>query len=153
MTYLLDAPPVTAFTADHAVGDETPTFTVTATAKLGARAFSNSEAQAILRHVLQPMVWSGYRLADPIHASYQIDATVGDSLVVKAVAVGYAAPTLSSNTERSQLRGLGVSDAFARLRHDFPGSAIDIRTQPLALPWLPLITDHIDLTMTVITAN
>jgi baseplate J-like protein len=149
MTYLLDAPPVTAFAADHAVGDETPTFTVTATAKLGARAFSNSEAQVILRHVLQPMVWSGYRLADPIHASYQIDAATGDSLVVKAVAVGYAVPGLSSETERVRLKGMGVSEALARLHHDFPGSSADIRTQPLGLPWLPFIADHINLTMVV----
>jgi hypothetical protein len=149
MTYLVEGPPVMAFTSDRAVGDEAPTFTVTLATKQGARAFSNSAAQAILRPALQPLVWPGYELSNSIQAEYQMQAGTGTNLVITAHAVGFAVPSLSSRTERDRLKGLSTSDAYASLRHDYPGSAVDISTKPLALPWLPLITDHINLTMVV----
>jgi hypothetical protein len=152
MTYLVDASPSTSFTSDHAVGDEAPTFIVTLTGKEGARAFSNSAAQEILRPVLQLLVWPGYQLSDPILADYQLQSGEGTNLVVTAHALAFAMPKLLSETEGTRLKGLGLADAYARLRQDFPGSSADIRTSPLALPWLPLAGDHINLTVTVAAA-
>jgi hypothetical protein len=153
MTFIADGSPLMAFQSDRAVGDEAPTFTVTLTGKEGARAFANTAAQAILRAALQPMVRPGYELRDPIQADYQMQAGSGTNFVIAAHAVGFAEPKTSISTERDRLKGLGLSDAYARLRHDFPGSEIDIHTRPLALPWLPLMTDHINLTMVVETAT
>jgi hypothetical protein len=42
-----------------------------------------------------------------------------------------------------------IADAQRRLSHDFPGSSIDIRTRPLAFPWLPFVGRNIILTMVV----
>src|SRR4029077_9754444 len=57
LTYATDGPPSMDITSDHAVGDQAQTFNVTMTAKLVAYAFSSQDAQAMLRTVIQPMVW------------------------------------------------------------------------------------------------
>ena len=151
MAYLVDGPPALDITFDHTVGDQAPGFTATMTGKLGARAFSNDAAQAILRTALLPMVLPGYTLSiRPIQANYHLIHTDDSSgAMIVADAVGYAVPSPSRSTVRTRLRGLSLSEALKRLRHDFPGSSIDIRTKPLALPWLPLVSDHINLTVIV----
>ncbi len=151
LAYLVDGPPALDFTSDHAVGDKTPDFTLTMSGEVGAEAFSTSAAQAILRNALQPLVAPGYALsAEPVQANYHLmEATGSSGVLIMADAVGYALPNLSTATVRARLKGLSLSDARSRLRHDFPGSSIDIRTKPLALPWLPLVADHISLTVVV----
>ena len=148
MAYVVDGPPSLDFTSDHAAGDQAAGFTLTVTGKLGAEAFSNSAAQTILRTVLHPAVWPGYTLpADPIRATYRLTQAADGSELLMADAVGYAVPKPSMAAIRARLKGLSLADARSRLRHDFPGSSIDMRTKPLAFPWLPFVQDHINLTV------
>jgi hypothetical protein len=151
MTYAVDGPPLLDFRSDHAVGSQVQTFTVTATGKLTATAFSMDATQAMLRAVLQPMVRPGYALRpDPIQADFQfVPAAKTTDLVITADAVGYAVPTVSMSSLQAALKGLSPSDARSRLRHDFPNSTVDLRMTPFALPWLPIIANHINVTVVV----
>jgi hypothetical protein len=150
-TYIVDGPPVLAFMSDHAVGEQVSTFTLTMIGKEGAAAFFDSAAQAILRASLRPLVLPGYELTpDPIQANYQlVQPAAGTDVFVTADAVAYAIPKVSRSLISTRLTGLSLSDAHRRLDHDFPGSLVEIRTRPVALPWLPLVADHINLTITV----
>ncbi|GEM_PF-6537356 len=67
------------------------------------------------------MVWPGYQLLDYIDAKFT--AVQGSTATVSADATGYAAPKVSTATIRAQLAGLGLSDAYGRIRQDFPGSS------------------------------
>jgi hypothetical protein len=151
LTYVVDGSPSLDFTLDRAVGDEAQAFTLAVTGKQGARAFSESEAKTILQSALRQLVLPGYELAlDSVRANYQFVRTADSpEVTVSAAAVGYALPNLSMPAERARLKGLSIADAQGRLSRDFPGSSIDIRTQPFALPWLPLTGGHINLTVVV----
>jgi hypothetical protein len=151
MAYIVDGPPALDFKSDHGVGEQGPTFTVTMTGELGARAFSDTAAQAILRAALQPLVLPGYELAPgSIQANYQFAQASGNApVLVTADAVGYALPKISTSKVSAKLTGLSLSDAHSRLGHDFPGSFVEIRTRPLAMPWLPLLAEHISLAITI----
>ena len=151
MTGVIDGPPALAFNADHAVGSQVSTFTVTLTGEMTATVFSNDAAQAIVRVGLQPMVWPGYDMrTDPIEADYQITSIrSSQDVTITADAVAYAVPRVPTSATRAALAGRGESDARGRLSHDFRNSTIDIRVTPLALPWLPFIAEHINLTLNV----
>ncbi len=151
MTYVVDGSPTLDFTSDHAVGDEATSFTLSVTGKQSAKAFSDTEAKAILQTALRPQILPGYELApDAIKVSYQFVQTADSpDVVVSASAVGYAVPKVAMSTVRARLKGRSVSDANTLLRQDFPGSSIDIRTKPLALPWLPMVGGNINLTMVI----
>lgn len=147
LTYATDGPPSMDITSDHAAGDQAQTFSVTMTGTLVAYAFSSQDAQAMLRTVMQPMVWPGYELLNAIDAKFT--AVQGGAATVSVDAVGYAVPKVSTQSIRRQLTGLGTADAYARLRQQFPGSSVEVRTTPLQLPWLPVMVDHITVTLTV----
>jgi hypothetical protein len=151
MTGVIDGPPALAFNADHAVGSQVSTFTVTLTGQMTATVFSDEAAQAIVRAGLQPMVWPGYDLrTDPIQADYQITSIRSSTdVTISADAVAYALPRVPTSGTRAALAGRTESDARSRLSHDFRSSTIEIRVKPFALPWLPFIAEHINLTLSV----
>jgi hypothetical protein len=150
MMYVVDGSPTLNFALDHAVGEATQTFTLSVTGKQSAKAISESEARPILRDALRQLALPGYELADPVAGSYQFVQKDGSSdVAVSATAVGYALPNLSTPAVRARLKGMRIADAQRRLSHDFPGSSIDIRTRPLAFPWLPFVGRNIILTMVV----
>jgi hypothetical protein len=151
MTGVIDGPPSFAFNADHAVGSQVSTFTVTVTGEMTATVFSDEAAQAIVRAGLQPMVWPGYDLrTDPVQADYQITSIRSSTdVTISADAVAYALPKVPTSGMRAALAGRGESDARGRLSHDFRNSKIDIHVTPFALPWLPFIAEHINLTLSV----
>lgn len=149
MDFVLDGPPMLDNTTDHAVGDEVPAFTMTITGKLGAVAFSDSAAQSLMRSALEPRVPAGYQLAqDPIQARYQLQpAGENGNARIAADAVGVATAKPSQQAFTSKLKGLSLRDAHDQIQHRFPGSQVDIRVKPVALPWLPIIPEHINLTV------
>jgi hypothetical protein len=151
MVFVMDAPPSFDVRVDHAVGDAVATFTMTITGKAGAVAFSGSSAQALIRSALQPIIHPGYELPrSPIQATYQITQVVTNgSVTVRAAVVTAATPTLSAERLRARLKGLSLVDARYELEREFPGSQIDIRLKPVALPFLPLIAGHISPTLIV----
>jgi hypothetical protein len=151
MSFVADGVPVINLTSDHNVGDETPTFTITMTGTSGAVAYSDSQAEALLRSALQAKIPEGDELTDdPIQAVFQIgqpNANGDVSLIGKAS--GFAIPKLSQQSLRSQIRGLTPAQAARSLQHTAPGSVIEIRISPSAMPWLPVVADHISLTVVV----
>ena len=150
LTYFVDGPPALSFKSNRPVGKEAPFFTLTMTGKQGALAFSNDAAQAVLRASLQRLALPGYELAGPVHATYQLrlEANSVENLIW-ADAVGLAVPKIPMSTIRARLKGLTLADANSRLGRDFVGSTVEIRVAPLALPWLPIIPEHINLTVTL----
>jgi hypothetical protein len=151
MSFVADATPVINITSDHGVGDETPTFTITMTGTSGAVAFSDSEAKTLIRSALQAKIPAGDELtSDPIQAVYQVGQTNanGDVSII-GKASGFAIPRLSQPSLRSQIRGLTPAQAATSLQRTAPGSLIEIRISPSAMPWLPVVADHITLTVVV----
>src|SRR5260370_24997293 len=67
LNYLTDGQPALAVTADHKVGDQVATFNMTIEAKLSAVAFSQAQADLIMRNALDKNLPKTYQLtADPI---------------------------------------------------------------------------------------
>jgi hypothetical protein len=151
MSYVADGVPVINLTSDHNVGDETPAFTITMTGTSSGVAFSESQALGLLRSALQAKIPASEELTnDPIQAVYQIgQADANGDVSVIAKASGFAIPRLSQQSLRSQIRGLTPAQAARSLQRTAPGSLIEIRISPSAMPWLPVIADHISLTVVV----
>lgn len=151
MSFVADGVPVINLTSDHNVGDEAPTFTITMTGTAGAVAFSDTQALALLRSALEAKIPVGDELTDdPIQAVYQIgQANANGDVSVTAKASGFAIPKLSQQSLRSQIRGLTPAQAASSLQRTAPGSLIEIRISPSAMPWLPVVADHISLTIVV----
>jgi hypothetical protein len=151
MNFVADGAPVVNLTSDHSVGDETPTFTITMTGTSGAVAFSDSQAQALIRSALQAKIPAGDELTnDPIQAVYQVgQPNANGDVGIIGKASGFAIPKLSQASLRSQIRGLTPAQAARSLQRTAPGSLIEIRISPSAMPWLPVVADHITLTVVV----
>lgn len=154
MSLVPDGVPVINLTSDHNVGDETPTFTITMTGTSSAVAFSESQALALIRTALQAKIPAGDELTnDPIQAVYQIgQANPNGDVSITGKASGFAIPKLSQQSLRSQIRGLTPAQAARSLQRTAPGSLIEIRITPSAMPWLPVVADHISLTVAVESA-
>jgi hypothetical protein len=151
MSYIANGPPALIVTSDHKVGDMVPSFTITMTGTVGATAFSDTDAQALIRAALDAKVPAGQQLtSDPVEITWQIQQTSpnGD-LTVTGTALGFITPKLSTNALRTRIRGLSPADASKSLQRDLPGSTVEIRISPVAVPWLPLIAEHITVTLVV----
>jgi len=148
LSYVAEAQPTLKVTTDHNVGDQAPTFTMTITGSLGAIAFSQSQADALLRASLNQKVPKGYQLtADPIQTTYQLQksGTNGD-VTLKGFATGVALPNVTADELKSRIKGMRVDAARQQLRLLAHGTTVDIIVKP-AIPWLPIIQDHIALTI------
>jgi hypothetical protein len=151
LTYITDGPPAFTVTSDNRVGDKVTAFTLKMTGTAGATAFSTSDAQSLIRAALGAEVPTGQQLtSDPVQITWQILQPVprGDVTVV-GKAMGWITPRLSTDTLRARIRGLSPADARKSLQRAVPGSEVEIRLSPVAVPWLPLITQHISLTVVV----
>jgi hypothetical protein len=146
--YLGDPSPVTSLESDHAVGDETPSFTIKMSITDGATAFSELDANAIMLAALKAQVPPGLELTnDRIQYIYQSHQVARNAEVtVTGKADGFVLP---SQSLRSQIRGLSPADAARSLQRTAPGSRVEIRISPATMPWLPVIADHISLTVLV----
>ena len=151
MSYIANGKPTLSLTSDHKVGDMVSSFTMTMTGTMAVTAFSNSEAQTLIRAALDAKVPVGQQLTnDSIQITWSILRTgANGDVLVKGTALGYITPKLSNDTLRARLRGLSPSEARKSLERAVPGGKVDIRISPVAVPWLPLITDHITLTVLV----
>ncbi len=152
MLYVGDPQPVIVVTSDHSVGEEVPSFTITVSGKIGATEFSESQAKAIVLAALQATIPPGQALTnDPVQIIYQAQQ-VGPDAVVTAKANGFVIPKLSPQSLSSRIRGLSPAEAAKLLQRAAPGSLVEIWVSPAAVPFLPIIGDHISVTV-IVEAN
>jgi hypothetical protein len=151
MTYVADGPPAFTVISDHKVGDQASTFTMTMTGSVGATAFSDSDARALMRSALAAQIPTGQQLtSDPLDITWETQkAGPNGAVTVKGSAVGYIAPTLSTNKLRAGIRGVNRAEARRSLERSVPGSTAEIQISPFEVPWLPLIAEHISITVLV----
>jgi baseplate J-like protein len=145
-------PPHLDVTSDHNAGDRTPKFTITISGSLNAIAFADSSAEALLKSALQKKVPAGYALtAAPLQWTYLVVPVGGEgNATLSGTISGFVAPKLSATTLSGQLAGATVQEARARLQREAPGSQVEIHANPAGSPWLPLLPNHIDLTLIVV---
>jgi len=142
--------PALTVTNDHNVGDKVASFTMTMTGTLAATAYSDAEAQAALLALLTASVPPGQELLDGSQASAQAqEAGPNGALKLTGTAIGVVVPKLSTDSLRARIRGLSAAEARRVLEVAAPGSKIDIQVSPVTLPWLPLVTEHITMAVTV----
>jgi hypothetical protein len=149
MTYIADGAPVLTVITDHKVGDQVNSFKMTMTGVIGATAFSDNDARALMRTALEAKVPMGQQLtADPIAITWQVQrAGPNGEVTVNGTAVGYVAPALSISTLRARIRGFSPNEARKTLERVVPGATVEIRIAPVPLPWMPLIAEHISITV------
>jgi hypothetical protein len=151
MTYAADAQPALNVTSDHKVGDQVGSFKVTMTGTLGATVFSDSDARSLILSAFRARIPAGQQLtADAVDITWQVQQSGPDGAVtVNGTAVGYFAPTVSTNALRTRLRGLTAADARKSIERAVPGSNVEIQISPIVVPFLPLIAEHITITVLV----
>lgn len=143
LSYLPVGSPAFQTTSDAHAGDASATFTVTVTGSEQGIAFSTGSANTVLRNLLKARAGDGFVLTpDAFSATYSLDPSSG---ALSASASGYALPVVDAQAMTAAMRGESLSQATARLEQDVPGSAVDIRVAPFAMPWLPMLADHITL--------
>src|SRR5260370_35434397 len=82
LNYLTDGQPALKVTTDHKVGEQVPTFNMTITATLSAVAFSQAQADSLMRGALNQKLPKGFQLtADPIQTHYQRLQTTGSRYI------------------------------------------------------------------------
>lgn len=144
-TYFAAASPQFTVTTDAHAGDQVPAFTVSVAGTLSATAFSASDAQAALRRALVRQVPSGFRLlSGPLDAVYSAQDTM-----IAGSASGFAVPALDAKAVTARIRGASPTTAESWLSGQVPGASVRIQTAPLAMPWLPLLDDHISIQIVV----
>lgn len=143
--YFAAASPELTVVSDARAGDQVPAFTVTVTGTLSATAFSVSDAQAALRRALARQVPTGFRLlSGPLDAVYSAQDTM-----IAGSASGFAVPALDAKAVTARIRGESPTKAASWLRAEVPGASVHIQTAPFAMPWLPLLDDHISIQIVV----
>ena len=106
------------------------------------------QADALMRTALANKVPSGFQLtADPVQTSYLVQQTTPDgSVTMKGSAIGVIVPNVTAGQLKARITGLRVEAAREKLEAIAPGASVNISVKP-AVPWLPLIQDHINLTI------
>jgi len=152
--YLTDGQPTLKVTSDHKVGDQVATFNMTIAATLSAVAFSQAQADAIMRNALDQKLPKKFQLtADPIQTVYQVQkpGATGD-ITIKGTGTGVIVPDVTAGDLKARIRGMRVDAARQELQLLAPGTTVDISVKP-AVPWLPVLQDHINLTIVVVSAT
>lgn len=148
--YLPDGTPSFQYLADHKVGDQVPTFNMTVTASVGATAFSQGQADALMRTALDKKIPKGFQLTTtPIQTTYQIQkaGSAGD-VNIKGAAVGVIVPNVTADYLKSRIKGMRVDAAKRQLAVLAPGATIEMVVKP-NVPWLPVLQDHIAVTIVI----
>ena len=150
LSYLTTGAPALNVASDAQVGDSTPTFTVTVTGTIHAIAYSAQAADALLRRALSQSLAAGYVVtSDPIKATYAVQ-TNGE---LTGSASALAVPRVDQRALSTAVRGESPSQALSRIDRAVPGAAANIRISPIALPWLPMLSDHISVVVLIRTAG
>jgi hypothetical protein len=154
MSFIDNGPPLMTVTSDHKVGDFTRTFTITMTGRVGATAFSNADAVRLIRSALDAKIPPDQELTkDQVQITWQIlQTSPNGDITVNGTALGFITPKLSTDTLRARIRGLSPTEARKSLERAVPGSTVEIHVSPGLLPWLPLIGEHINLSVVVLPA-
>jgi hypothetical protein len=157
--YVGDSQVAYTVTSDHAVGDETPSFTIKVFGTVGATAFSESQANAMLLAALRAKVPPGQELTnDHVQFIFQGRQVVGPNpdvlvtgtdVLVTGKADGFVIPALTPQSLRSQVKGLSPAEAMRSIERTAPGSRVEIQVSPAGMPRLPYIADHIAVTVVV----
>jgi hypothetical protein len=101
-----------------------------------------------MRAALTQKVPKGYQLtADPIQTSYQADTpNANGDVTIRGSAVGVLTPNVTADQLKARIKGLRVDTARHQLELLAPGTTVDMTVKP-AVPWLPVLQDHISLTI------
>jgi len=150
LNYLTDGQPTLAVTTDHKVGDQVATFNMTIAATLSAVAFSQAQADLIMRNALDKNLPKKYQLtADPIQTVYQVQKpNANGDITIKGTGTGVMVPNVTAAELKARIRGMRVDAARQQLQLLAPGTTVDISVKP-SIPWLPVLQDHINLTIVV----
>ena len=150
LNYLTDGQPTIAVTTDHKVGDQVATFNMTIAATLSAVAFSQAQADLIMRNALDKNLPKKYQLtADPIQTVYQVQKpSANGDVTIKGTGTGVMVPNVTAAELKARIRGMRVDAARQQLQLLAPGTTVDISVKP-SIPWLPVLQDHINLTIVV----
>ena len=150
LSFAADGSPALVVTNDHQVGDKVSTFTMTMTATVGAVAFSESQADALMRTTLNQKIPKGFQLTtSPIQTNYVVQHSgANGDVTLKGSATAAIVPNVSAADLKARIKGMRVDAARKQLEQSAPGATIDIRVKP-SVPWLPLVQDHISLTIVI----
>jgi hypothetical protein len=151
MSYIENGPPALTVSGDHKVGDAVSSFTMNMTGSVGATAFSNSQAISLIRAALDAKIPAGQQLtSDSVQITWQIlQTSPNGDVTVNGTALGFIMPKLSTDALRARIRGLTPTEARKSLERTVPGSTVEIRISPVAVPWLPLVAEHIAIKVLV----
>lgn len=151
MSYIEIGPPALTVSTNHKVGDVVGSFTMTMRGTVGATAFYDSEAISLIHAALEAKIPAGQQLTgDTVQITWHIlQTTPNGDVTVSGTALAYLTPKLSTDTLRAGIRGLSPADARRSLERTVPGSSVEIRISPVAVPWLPLVAEHISITVLV----
>lgn len=153
LNYLTDGQPTLKVTSDHKVGDQVATFNMTITATLSAVAFSQAQADTLLRGALNQKLPKGFQLtADPIQTIYQVQRSANGDVTIKGTGTGVIVPDVTAGELKARIRGMRVDAARQQLELLAPGTTVDISVKP-SVPWLPVLEDHINLTIVVVSTG
>jgi hypothetical protein len=154
LNYLTDGQPSLKVTADHKVGDQVATFNMTIAATLSAVAFSQAQADAIMRNALDQKLPPKFQLtAEPIQTVYQVQKpSANGDITIKGTGTGVMVPNVTAGELKARIRGMRVDAARQQLQLLAPGTTVDISVKP-SIPWLPVLQDHINLTIVVEAAT
>ena len=142
LSFVTAGAPAFSTTSSARAGDSAATFTVTVTGTIHAIAYSASDAGALLRGALSQRVAPGYRLTTaPIDATYSMQP--GGLFTGSAAA--YEVPSVDPGALAAALRGQSLSEATSRIDQSVPNGAAGIQVTPFAVPWLPMLSDHISV--------
>lgn len=147
LNYEWDSPPSYIVVSDHAVGDESPTFTLTASVSLSAHGFSDTTARQLLQARLTSQLAPGESLVPgTIRTNYSVLNVSQDGEVeVIGEADGTAIPAVNAQVLRQVIASLSPAEARTFLEGAVPGSRVDIRMGLPQLSRLPANPDHINL--------
>lgn len=149
LSFVSGGQPTLKVTVDHNVGDKVPTFTMMITGTVSGVAFSESQADAILRTALTQKLPKGFTLGtDPLQTSYQLQKSGGanGAVIVKGTATAVIVPNVTADELKARIKGMRVDAARRQLELLAPGTTVNISVKP-AVPWLPVLQDHIAVTI------
>jgi hypothetical protein len=154
LNYLTDGQPTLAVTTDHKVGDQVAMFNMTIEATLSAVAFSPTQADTIMRNALDQKLPKKFQLtADPIQTVYQVQKpTATGDVTIKGTGTGVIVPSVTAGDLKARIRGMRVDAARQELELLAPGTTVDISVKP-SVPFMPVLQDHINLTIVVVSAT
>jgi hypothetical protein len=135
-------------TSDHKVGEEVPGFTATVKVAGDGVVFDEKVVKQMLKAALERKISQGSQLAGNVTTTYEaIDATTDGHITLNGHVSGFYTPVFLQTNIRGHLKGMSPAKAHAFLQA-LP-NVVDARVtqSPYGLPWLPLFSSRITLTI------